>query len=389
LNWVDGLIILLCFVAYFRGRDIGLVQQVFSTVGFFGGLFLGAWLEPHTVTLAHTQLGRSMVTLFTTLGCAMILLLVGEFFGAWLKHRVQKWPIDRFDRVLGSVLSVITILLTAWLSASILTSLDSPGLQSSIKNSAILSSLTRKLPPAPNVIADLGHLIDPNGFPQVFVGNEPAPRTTTASPTIAGFESAIARAQPSVVKLEGLGCGGVVEGSGFVASPGTVITNAHVVAGVKKPYIADSNGQHTAHAIWFDPNLDNAILQADNLAGSPLNITSSTVNRNTQGVVLGYPGGGPFSADAAVVLDEFTAEGRNIYNSGDVERDVYELNAHVIPGNSGGPVVDKNGTVIGVVFAESTTYNNIGYALSTPQVLSVLRQAQAQNRTVSTAGCAQ
>ena len=99
--------------------------------------------------------------------------------------------------------------------------------------------------------------------------------------------------------------------------------------------------------------------------------------------------GGPFRADTAAVLDEFTAVGRNIYNQGDTTRDVYSVQADVIPGNSGGPLVDLSGNVIGVVFATSTEYNSVGYALSIHQVIDEINQAKASNQAVSTGSCAE
>ena len=118
-------------------------------------------------------------------------------------------------------------------------------------------------------------------------------------------------------------------------------------------------------------------------------IANTTFKDGTDGAVLGFPGGGNFDATPAVVLDDFTAAGRNIYDQGNTNRDVYEIKATVIPGNSGGPLINTSGAVIGVVFAESTTYNQVGYALTTPQVLSEIHQAEARNQTVSTGSCAE
>jgi len=346
-------------------------------------------LEPHTIKLAHTETSRTIVTLMTTVGSGLVLLFVGEYIGAYIKHHVLKTRrADRADAAFGSIVSILTILVTVWLSAAVTSALPSNGVQTAIKDSWIVSTLTKKLPAAPSIVADLGRLIDPNGFPQVFTGTEPAPRSAV-QPNLGSFSNIVNTDKPSVVKLEGLGCGGVVEGSGFIATDDLVITNAHVVAGVKKPYVVDSNGQHSATAVWFDPDLDLAIMRVDALVGDPLAIDTSQVDRDTAGVVMGYPGGGPFTASTAVVLDEFTAQGRNIYGTGNTERDVYELSAHIIPGNSGGPLIDQHGDVIGVVFAESTSYKDVGYALSMPQIASALKQAEAQNRTVSTGSCAE
>jgi S1-C subfamily serine protease len=389
MNYIDVVIIILCISAIFRGHEIGLIQQLFSAVGFIGGLFIGAALEPHTVAWAHTPNSRLFITLITTVGSGLLLLLVGEYIGAYFKHKVQHTKHGNgVDQTFGAVISIVTVLVTAWLSAAVVSALPPSSLQTSVKDSLIISDLTRKLPAAPSLVADLGRLIDPNGFPQVFTGNEPSPRSAK-QPDLGSFNSAVAKDKASVVKLEGLGCGGVVEGSGFIVTNDLVITNAHVVAGVKKPYVVDSNGQHSATAVWFDPNLDLAVMRVSGLVANPLVIDTGHIDRNTGGVIMGYPGGGGFNAGTAVVLDQFTADGRNIYGNGNTERDVYELSAHIIPGNSGGPLVDEAGDVIGLVFAESTTYKDVGYALSTPQIVSALKQAEAQNRTVGTGSCAE
>ena len=386
---VDVLIVLLLLGAIFRGLEEGFVHQLFSTVGFFAGLLLGALLEPHSVTLVHTQLARLVVALSTTLGCAFLFLFVGELIGIYVKHTFKpKDVLDRTDNALGAVLASASMLALVWLSAAVLIALPYPSIQSSIRGSAIVNVLTRQLPPAPNIIADIGHLIAPNGFPNVFIGAEPAPAPVKL-PTPAVIAAAVKADQASVVKIEGNGCGGIVAGSGFVVSKGLVATNAHVVAGISRPFVMDANGTHSATVIWFDPDLDFAVLRTNNLAGAPLSFNTNTINRGTPAGVLGYPGGGAFQANAAAILDEFTAIGRDIYSQDRTARDVYSIQATVVPGNSGGPLVDTNGEVIGVVFATSTTYNNVGYALSLQKVVSEVSQARAQNTPVSTGSCAE
>jgi S1-C subfamily serine protease len=386
---IDILIILFLASALYRGREIGFVLQAGSTAGFFGGLFLGAWLEPRTVNLAHSQAGRVFATLVTTLGCALLLMAIGEYLGMRLKRRVLLKRVNSLDNGFGAVLGGISLLFSAWLIAGILGALPFPSLKMALQGSRIISGLNRRLPAVPTVIADLGHLVDPNGFPQVFIGSEPSPRSTARVPSLGSLQTAIERDRASVVKVEGQGCGGIVEGSGFVAGANLVATNAHVVAGIRHPYIEDGNGLHSSTVIWFDPNLDFAVLRVNNLAGGALTIDKSRVSPGTQAAVLGYPGGGPLAAGTAAVLDEFTATGRNIYGSGNTNRDVYEIQADVIPGNSGGPLVAKDGSVIGVVFAESTTYQHVGYALTTAQVTAEINQAVAHGQAVSTGSCAE
>lgn len=388
MNLLDFLIVVLVVSALYRGHELGLVRQLGSTIGFISGLFIGSWLQRYTVDLGDTPVSRSLIALLTTLGMAFLLLSLGEYLGVRLKSRVEGWKINKLDGWMGSVIGAVTLLIAIWLSAAILLTLPLQNTQAQIRDSTIISRLNQTLPPATSIIAGLGHLINPNGFPQVFTGNEPALEGDTTIPGISPeLQKAIDKSKASVVKFEGLGCGGIVEGSGFVIDGDLVATNAHVVAGVSKIYVRDSSGQHTGTVVWFDPDLDFAIVRANNLAGPPLLINNTISPPGTQGVVLGYPSGGPLTAGGAEVLDRFTARGRDIYNRNVTKRDVYSIAAKVIPGNSGGPLIAEDGTVIGIIFAQSTVYDNVGYALTTQQTAAAINQAQAQNRPVANGTC--
>lgn len=386
---IDVLIILFAISALYRGREIGFVRQLFSAIGFFGGLFLGAWLQHYTVQWAHTQAWRSVITLVTTLGCALVLMSVGELVGLRLKYRVQFKRVNILDNGFGGLLSVVSLLLTIWLLATVIGSLPLGGVQSALRSSRIVSALNRALPSAPTVISNLGRLVDPNGFPQVFIGQEPTPNRQVSLPPLGDLAAAVQADQASVVKIEGQGCGGIVEGSGFVVGSDLVATNAHVVAGIRHPYVVDGNGTHGSTVIGFDPDLDFAVLRVSNLAGHSLVIADARATVGTPAAVLGYPGGGTFSARAAAVSNQFTASGRDIYGQGNTLRDVYELQADIIPGNSGGPLVARDGTVIGVIFAQSADYPHTGYALTTDKVKAEINQAAAQNQPIGSGQCAE
>lgn len=385
---LDIFIILFSISALFRGREIGFVRQALSTIGFFGGLFIGAALEPRTVAFFSSAEAKSIVTLVTTLGSALIFLIIGEYIGIAIKHKVMLNRLNKLDNGFGAGLGVVTLLVAIWLSASIINSLPFPGIKAEISKSRLVAVLDNRLPSAPNIISDLGRLINPNGFPQVFIGGEPRSDANRPLPDLGSLQSAVNATKTSVVKLEGQGCGGVVDGSGFVIAPGLVGTNAHVIAGIKKPYVQDSAGTHSATPIYFDPKLDFAIVRVANLAGAPLVLSSDRIANGTPAVVLGFPGGGSFRADPAVVLDQFLASGRDIYGKGSTIRAVYEVQADIIPGNSGGPLVAQNSQVIGVVFAESTTQKNVGYVLTAPQIKQALQTAVKRNTTTSTGTCA-
>lgn len=385
---VDLLIIASLGSALYRGRQIGFVRQLCSTAGFFAGLLLGTWLQPHIITWGTSAESRAALTVLSILGCALLLLTIGEYVGVYLKRRARarQW-LHHLDSYFGSVLSTASLILAIWLVASIMNNASLPRAQETVRSSRLIGQINRVLPPAPAAIARLSHLINPNGFPDVFIGNEPISSAAVSLPQLGDLTAAVNKDKASVVRIKGQGCGGIVTGSGFVAGPDLIATNAHVVAGIRQPYVQDINGTHPARVVYFDPELDFAVLRAPRLAGEALPIAVSAVKSGVPAAVLGYPGGGDFKAGPAAVLSQLRAVGRDIYDSGHTVRDIYEVKANIEHGNSGGPLVDVNGTVIGVVFAESTTSNHVGYALTTPKVLNGLKQAAGQTATVSTGRC--
>jgi S1-C subfamily serine protease len=389
MNIVDLLIILMALGALTRGYYIGMTRQAGSTLGFIAGLFIGSWSSALLVAHMNSTAGKTLISLLLVLCGGLIGTTIGEYAGLQLKTKLmQKHSLDTFDGGLGSVMAAVTMLFAIWLGASILVLGPSNGFQQALKGSRILSSLDSHLPPATSLLSSLNKLVDPNGFPEVFSGLEPSPGTTNV-PSLGSLSSAVASTQASVVKVEGTGCGGIVEGSGFVIAPNKIVTNAHVVAGVASPKVIDGNGLHNTRVVWFDANVDVAVLEVRNLAGKPLHINSSEQPAGTPGVALGYPGGGSFSAQPAAVIDHFTAYGRNIYGQSTSVRDIYSLKAHIIPGNSGGPLVASDGQVLGIVFATSTTYNNVGYALTGHQVAGELATAAQSTATHSTGSCSE
>ncbi len=172
-----------------------------------------------------------------------------------------------------------------------------------------------------------------------------------------------------------------------MVAPGLVVTNAHVVAGIAHPTVEDAAGTYGTAVVLFDPSYDLAVMRVSGLPEPPLPLDAGAVARGAQAAVLGYPEGGSFTAVAAGVMAEFQAEGRDIYGQGLTLRDVYEIQAAVRPGNSGGPLVQPDGEVIGVVFSRSTTNGEIGYALTSRGVLSRVVRAQSATHTVGTGGC--
>lgn len=392
MNVIDVIIILFLITAFLRGIELGVVRQVFSTAGILAGLFLGAFIQGKVVHMVNTPLSKALLALVIIVTCIGLLSSLGEYLGVLIRMRIERAKrmklLDNADRSLGAGLAGASLIVIVWLGSSIFSSAPFPYIQSQLRSSVIVAQLNKSLPPAPDVVSKLSHYINPNGFPDVFAGLEPRIDTNAPLPSIGDLDPAVQAARASSVKIEGGGCGGISNGSGFVADIGLVVTNAHVVAGVAKPYIIDSNGRHLAKVLAFDPELDIAVLRASDLAGKPLSMDESQAATGTQGAALGYPGGGDFTASPSTILESFEAVGRDIYNQNRTTRKVYSIKSDIRPGNSGGPLINKDAEVIGVIFAESTTYEDVGYALTMDQVIPIIELAKGRTQAVGTGSCA-
>jgi len=383
---VDVIVILLIIIALFRGMRYGFLRLLLSSVGFLLGLFAGFWLAKIASAHMFSQMGKLVVALGIELILALGLSTAGEVIAIRLSKKVKVWHLGEVNKWLGSVLEVVFILFAVWLVASGLMNVQSYNIGRSVRESLIIRNLDSLLPQPPDFIAQIEKFVSPNGFPNVFIGREPEHTTIATNPPV--NDKIVQQAEKSVVKIEGRGCGGIVEGSGFVAGSGIVVTNAHVVAGVGHPKVIDASGTYAATPIWFDANTDVAILKVNGLRDPELPVSLKQLSDGDSAVVLGFPGGGPLTVVKAVIIDEVRAVGQNIYNSGRVSRDIYELQADIEPGNSGGPVIASDGSVAGVVFAKGVSQPNIGYALLTRDINNIISQAEAQQTAVGVGSCA-
>ncbi|HUY21460.1 MAG TPA: MarP family serine protease [Acidimicrobiales bacterium] len=397
MNWVDYVLLVIVALSGIHGLRLGAATQVLSFGGFWLGLFIGALVAPSLAGLASGTTAKTLVALVVLIGVATILGAVGRLLGVRSSRFLQRLRLGPLDSAFGVAVAVVATLIATWLVASLLSDSRYPSLARAVQQSRIVRALDHVLPPIPTVFTGVQRFLAQNGFPVVFAGLPPEVAGPVTLPSDAAERAAVVRAEPSTVQVAGQGCGVIQEGSGFVAAPGLVVTNAHVVAGIAAPVVIDGTGRHPATAAVFDPQLDVAVLRVPGLADPALPIDATIVARGTTGVVLGYPEGGPFTYGKAGVAASFKAVGLDIYGKSTTTRQIYQLDATVNPGNSGGPIVSSgdagipDGTVIGVVFARSTTYSGVGYALAMPAVVTDIAQAQARVRatdgSVGTGAC--
>jgi S1-C subfamily serine protease len=382
MNYVDLLIALILFIVIFRGAEAGMVRQVLSLVGLVLGIGIGSLLA----SLFHADALVSLLLISVT---TIITMAYSEYFGLLIKNRVRNVRLHKVDGILGAGIGCIIGLLFIWFSASLVSAVPSTNFREAVRDSKVIGWLDDTLPPATQIVDWLNATLAQTKLPDIVKQLEPRlPNLTATLPNIGEFSDVIAATKSSVVEVEGRSCNGLSVGSGFVAQNNIIVTNAHVVAGMLHPYVYDQNGRHSSKVIGFDPDLDIAVLRVSDLAGSPLTIASTTVPSGTKAVALGYPGGGPFTAQAGVVVERFTAIGSNIYNEGSNKREVYALKADIEPGNSGGPLINKANQVIGVIFAKSTAYSKVGYALSSPEVATNVQQVLAHPGSPDSTRCA-
>jgi S1-C subfamily serine protease len=309
---------------------------------------------------------------------AAVLVLViggslGSTLGFWIGEPIRRAFVGRGlarppEKLAGGLFSLFTVLSVAWFLGLTFSQGPSADLGRLIQRSTVLRSLDVMFPRPPGFLSGVRSVLAGVPFPQTFAGLEPALPQALQPPSsvnTAGVNSAT----QVVYRVEGRGCGGVVSGSAYPVARGYLITNAHVVAGTSNTVLSqDVTGQRGIRAtvVLFDQQRDVAILYAPSVSAPAL--AGAPGGRGTQGAVIGYPGGGAETTGPAVIEQGTTAEGRDIYNDTLVDRTIWILAAEVRPGNSGGPLVDLQGHVLGLVFAASSTDPEQAYALTNDEV---------------------
>ncbi len=316
---------------------------------------------------------RVPVALFCVLTAAMVVQLFGSWIGSTLRSHVTWKPARHIDATMGSVVSVAATLLVAWLLAVPLASAQSTDVAAQVRASKIVSEVDTILPArADELYSSLRDYLDQSGFPRVFNALGRSQVSDVPSPDPALVNSAgVASARPSVVKIHAAApsCDRLIEGSGFVYAPEHVLTNAHVVAGTDSITIETSQGELRAKVVLYDPRRDVAVLDVPGLEAPTLSFAPAAAGSGDDAVVLGYPQDGDFDVRAARIRDHETLDGRDIYDTGNVSRDVYAIRSLVRSGNSGGPLITPGGQVLGMVFAAALDQAETGFALTDSEIM--------------------
>jgi S1-C subfamily serine protease len=390
VNFLDWLLLVLVLAYAVSGYWQGFIAGAFATGGLLLGGLVGVWLAPKVLGDASPALWVSLAALFVVLVCASFGQAVLQFAGARLRARIRWQPARALDAVGGAVLSMAAVLVVAWALGVAVSGAKLPWASAEVRDSAVLDRVNGVMPTdAARALDSFNDVVGSSFFPRYL---EPFARERIvevgAPPPGIGRDPDVKRAAGGVYKIRGENsCGRGVEGTGFLYGPDRVMTNAHVVAGVDRPDVIVGDRQVPARVVYYNPDIDIAVLAAEGLQGRPLRFQRDGRPRQPA-AVLGYPQDGPYDVQAARIRGEQRLRSPDIYGDGTVVREVYSLRSLVRPGNSGGPLVSSAGRVLGVIFAASVTDTATGYALTADQVAPAAAQGLVNREAVGTGSCA-
>jgi len=373
VNLLDLVIAGFALLAMVGGYRLGFLTRVASWIGLGLGLFVGARALPWLVEQFDHESPASLLLLggIVLLAAAVIGQGVGVLVGSQLRVNLpsDEWAVA--DRAFGGLAGAFGVVIAVWLLLPSMA--DVPGaFATQARNSVVARQVDRLFPDPPDALVALRRLVGEDQFPRVFSALRPAPDVgpPPADPGIGG--DVVAAVSPSTVKITGVACNRVQEGSGFVTlGPDVVVTNAHVVAGQSETQVELTDGSILdARVVVFDPDRDLAVLRVPGLQRPPLPIADG--QPGTSGGVFGYPGGAPLRVQPFLVGEEVRAVGTDIYDQRRTEREVLILASQLRPGDSGSALVDGSGRVVGVAFAIAPDDPNVAYALDVLELQAVL-----------------
>lgn len=379
MNVFDIVLIVIGISAAIGGYRLGFVARSASWLGLAIGFAVGALLLPELLPQVQdaSDATVALVAVGLLVGSALIGQALGLVLGSRLHAELPAGAMRRTDQVAGGLLGVVGVLVALWLLLPTLS--RAPWSAPQARSSLIAQEVNARFPDAPDTLEALRTLVGDDPFPEVFDAMRPAP-DPGASPGSSGLSTDLAdQVARSAVKIEGVACSRIQEGSGFFVADDLVVTNAHVVAGEQNSTVELSDGSTLdAVVVAFDPDRDLAVLRTSGAGRPPLPLRDANVGDT--GGVFGRPGGGPLEISPFRVGDQINATGRNIYGSGTSNREVLVLASHLAPGDSGSALVDPQGQVVGVAFAIAPDKPGVAYALAVEELEAVLAGDLSQRR---------
>ncbi|CAL8899475.1 MarP family serine protease [Kocuria varians] len=387
LNLLDVVLVLVLIAYLVAGFRRGFFRSFAALVGLVLGAVVAFWAGP--VVAAYVdgtwQVPAVLLTVLVLLGLGEYL---GSMLGSMLARITEKTGLGVVDRVAGAVLNVAVAGIIMSLLASLVGQMGLPALSQQVASSQVLRGIERITPePVRNAMTQTRNAVSGSQgirqLDELLFPSEAAPDPKDTPDT-----QVVADAGRSVVQVYGTAaqCAQNQTGSGFVAQDGTVVTNAHVVAGVEQPVVQTRDGQvYRAETVQYDAASDLAVLRVPGLPETPLALEDG-VSPGERVSFAGYPLGGPYTLRAATVQGEAVAPVQNVTTGETQTRSIIQFAGNVEQGNSGGPLLNASGHVVGVVFAKAVK-DQVGYAIPVQRVGEILDAAGDSTAAVPTGQC--
>lgn len=370
---------------------VGLRKGLWITVGGAAGFLVGAVAAFFAIPLVAEWVSDPVWRVVAVLAAAIVLVIAGHTLGTTAGAEVQRLFRSPTLHTLGSLVGglanlVVAVFVVAALSFSV-SAMGFPTVNQHMKQSMVLQGINALVPERTEAwFAQVRTAVLESDIPEIA---QPLVPESPELPDDVDLTAEAEQTAHAVGRISGVAeqCGQSQTGTGFAITPTRVVTNAHVIAGVGEPSVEMANGEVvTGRTVYFNPSNDLAMLAVDPLDVPPLEL-GEPAGAGASGYVMGYPAGGPFVAGPAIVQARDVSQVNDIYGGSPSEVEIYQLNADVRQGNSGGPLVDQEGQVLGIVFARAVEGSAVGFAMTAAEAGEVLTSPESFTETVSTGQC--
>ncbi|MFP7365083.1 MarP family serine protease [Corynebacterium callunae] len=389
---VDAIIVLVMVFALWGGWRQGAFTSLLSTVGVIAGLVIGSAAAPFVMGFTESTALRFLLAIGTVVLFVGLGNLVGAYLGASIRESIKFKSSRIVDSFIGAIFQVLATLVVVWLVAiPLATGLSGP-VATGIRDSKILGVVDRLTPQSLDALpSKISAMLSDSGLPPLVSPFAGGSTLEVEAPEINVSNTELVEAmRPSVIHVMGDAqeCSRRLMGSGFVAAPDYVVTNAHVVAGTSNVSLDTMVGTRSAEVVFYDPDVDIAVLYSPDLGIDALPWAATPLETGDEAIVMGFPQSGPFNASPARIRERIMITGSNIYANGQHEREAYSVRGSIQSGNSGGPMVNQAGEVAGVVFGAAIDGSDTGYVLTAAEVQQRIGEITALTTPVDTMECA-
>jgi len=395
MNFIDIFIAAAFLIFGWIGFRRGILRTILSIIGLIVGGAAGAIATPSIQSLISNNAFGFKPTIGLTsiiLGASLGMFLFGVL-GSFLRVVLLPLPFMKtMDSLIGFGLAIVAVASISSTLSSAAQVIPNKTVNNLFSQSQLILQIDLYLPERfKDAAQKIQNVITDSPLPEVFKSLVESRITPTQLETDVAIPEIVTKSVASTVRIDGIAesCSAAMVGTGFIVSPERVITNAHVVAGVKEPVITlfNSQTQLGGRVIAIDRKKDIAIIFVPGLTGEKLTFIGP-VTPNEIGFVVGYPNGGNLRTMPVSVTSEFESIGTDIDGNGETRREVIVFGGDVKPGNSGGPLLNDQGQVLGVVFAADAENKNTGYALAPSEVAKLVSETSSVMQAIETGECA-